>query len=63
MTKTQLQHGDDLLNSIADALESAANLPGSRELSLAKTKLDEAIFWSGRAINNLRPIVNEKAEA
>lgn len=34
----------------SDAMKVFDNLPASREASLAKTKLEETIFWANRSI-------------
>lgn len=47
------------MTSIADALDAADKMPGSRELSMVKTKLDEAIMWGNRALMNQQEVINE----
>jgi hypothetical protein len=60
MDKTHLQHGEDLMNHIADALGDLKNIPGSRELSLVRTKLDEAMMWSNRVCLQLHPADDQR---
>ncbi len=43
-------YGDDTANALADAMASLEGLPGSRERSMVRTKLDEAMMWLHRAI-------------
>lgn len=57
--KSPIAHGQDMMNRIADALDAADKMPGSRELSLVKTKLDEAIMWGNRALCNLSETINQ----
>lgn len=57
-----VENGQDMMNKIADALGTADRMPASRELSLAKTKMEEAIMWGNRAIANLQEPVNEARE-
>lgn len=46
---------DATAESIADAMESLDQVPPSREASLVKTKLQEAMMW----LNSARPTRNE----
>lgn len=57
--KSPIAHGQDMMNRIADALDAADKMPGSRELALVKTKLDEAIMWGNRALGNLSQTINQ----
>lgn len=54
---------DDMLNSIADALEALNDLPKSREAALVRTKLDEAIMWGHRVAIGLHEPQDEAAPA
>ena len=54
-----IAHGQDMMNRIADALDAADLMPSSRELSLAKTKMEEAIMWGNRALVNLSEPINQ----
>ena len=40
---------DATAESIADAMETLDQMPGSREASLVKTKLQEAMMWLNSA--------------
>jgi hypothetical protein len=46
---------DATAESIADAMETLAQMPNSREASLVKTKLQEAQMW----LRSAAPIRNE----
>ena len=46
---------DATAESIADAMESLDQMPPSREASLVKTKLQEAMMW----LNSAKPARNE----
>ena len=45
-----------ILTYLADALDAAELEEGSRELSLAKTKIQEAMFWANQATGNAKPV-------
>jgi hypothetical protein len=53
--RTPMQHGQDMMTLIADALDELEKIPGGREASLVRTKLEEAIMWGNRMVCNLRP--------
>lgn len=61
--KSPITSGQDMMNSIADALDAAAKMPSSRELAMVKTKLDEAIMWGNRALMGLHEVLNEAPAA
>jgi hypothetical protein len=48
MAKTENEHRLDARNQIIDAIYDIRELPASRELSIALTKLDEAEMWLER---------------
>ena len=51
----ELTAADATAESIADAMETLDQMPPSREASLVKTKLQEAMMW----LNAAAPVRNE----
>lgn len=46
---SMIQRKNDMLCLISDALDAADKIPGSRQLALVKTKLQEAAMWGNHA--------------
>jgi hypothetical protein len=57
--KNPIRDGQDMMVHMADALDLLEKMPPSRELSLVRTKLEEATMWGNRALCNLHKLVNE----
>lgn len=53
MKKLNLQHLRLLRNSISDLIDVVDSNKGSRELSITKTKLEEARMWLGKEMGNV----------
>lgn len=58
-----IRDGQDIMVHMVYALDLLGKMPASRELSLMRTKLEEAIMWGNRALCGLQYTINDQPAA